>query len=199
MAKFFVHGIEWSISDQDRIDRFGSTVDDDGLPYTATDFGLPISATLDVNICSAAWIVAEKDGDEASYLIDRLSEEYEFLIDSIESWSRVSDADEITMNGYMSACDNKEGNGMDKEKDDEERDDEYQENLAKSVGSCRESMRKLRKILDGLVEFADIRDQEDAGDWVVVVNTADLVSRSLKDLEDNLEEAIDRGDTGDPT
>ena len=196
MTKFFMHGIEWSISDEDRVDRFGSTVDDNGLPYTARDFGLPFNATLDVDTESDAWKTAEKDGNEASCLIDMLSEEYGFLVDSVESWSRVSH--EIMMNGRMSVYNDKEGKGMDEEKDDidEEKDDRFLVNLIKSVGSCRESMGKLRKVLDGLVEFADMRDQEDAGDWVVVVNTAELVSRSLKGLEDNLEEAVDRGNTG---
>jgi len=66
-----------------------------------------------------------------------------------------------------------------------------------SVEECREQVVKLCKIMDGLYEFASIRDAEDAGDWVVVANTADLVSRCLKDLNANLVEATDPGDTGD--
>ena len=53
---------------------------------------------------------------------------------------------------------------------------------------------RLRKVLDGLTEFADIRDQEDAGDWVVVTQVSDLVSRSIGDMVDNIKEALEVGD-----
>ena len=66
-----------------------------------------------------------------------------------------------------------------------------------SVEECREQVLKLHKIMDGLSAFASIRDAEDTGDWVVVANTADMVSRCLKDLNANLVEATDPGDTGD--
>jgi len=69
--------------------------------------------------------------------------------------------------------------------------------LREEVYANANSMRKLVIILDGLREFAQIRDDEDAGDWVAVVQTADLVSRQIKDLADNLKEAADAGDPGD--
>lgn len=80
---------------------------------------------------------------------------------------------------------------------DKEKSDGRLEDIVEAVEECRESIRQLAKILDGLTEFANIRDLEDAGDWVVVANTSDLVSRQLKDLDSNLNEAIDLCDTGD--
>ena len=53
---------------------------------------------------------------------------------------------------------------------------------------------RLRKVLDGLTEFADIRDKEDAGDWVVVTQVSELVSRSIGDMVDNIREALEVGD-----
>lgn len=65
--------------------------------------------------------------------------------------------------------------------------------LREEVYANADGMRKLVIILNGLREFAQIRDDEDAGDWVAVVQTADLVSRQIKDLADNLKEAADAG------
>ena len=69
--------------------------------------------------------------------------------------------------------------------------------LREEVYANANSMRKLVIILDGLREFAQIRDDEDAGDWVAVVQIADLVSRQIKDLADNLKEAADAVDPED--
>ena len=65
------------------------------------------------------------------------------------------------------------------------------------VEDCRRQILKLRKIMDGLSEFASIRDEIDPGDWIVVSSTADLVSRCLKELNEDFVEIVDPGDTGD--
>ena len=39
--KYRVSHIDWDINDEDLMDNFGSTTDDNGLPYTAKDLGLP--------------------------------------------------------------------------------------------------------------------------------------------------------------
>lgn len=59
------------------------------------------------------------------------------------------------------------------------------------------TMTKLETVLQGLVTFADMRDDEDAGDWVIVAQTADFVRRNLHDIGNNIVDALDPGDTGD--
>lgn len=58
---------------------------------------------------------------------------------------------------------------------------------------------RLRKILEGLVEFADIRDREDAGDWVVVTQIADMVNRNLGDTMANVYDALKEEENGTAT
>ena len=70
---------------------------------------------------------------------------------------------------------------------------EQQDKINESLGY----LVRLRKVLDGLTEFADIRDKEDAGDWVVVTQVSELVSRSIGDMVDNIREALEVGDPGD--
>ena len=67
---------------------------------------------------------------------------------------------------------------------------EQQDKINESLGY----LVRLRKVLDGLTEFADIRDKEEAGDWVVVTQVSDLVSRSIGDMVDNIREALEVGD-----
>ena len=69
--------------------------------------------------------------------------------------------------------------------------------LAEAVDKQRRSIQGLCKILDGLTEMASIREAEDAGDWSAVVCMSDLVARSLRDIDANLAEAVDKGDPGD--
>ena len=57
------------------------------------------------------------------------------------------------------------------------------------------TLKKLETVLNGLVAFAEIRDEADAGDWVVVANTADLVRCQIDDIRTNLFELFDHGDT----
>ena len=69
---------------------------------------------------------------------------------------------------------------------------EQQDKISESVGY----LVRLRKVLDGLTEFANIRDKEEAGDWIVVAQVSDLVSRSIGDMAENIMEALEVGDTG---
>lgn len=62
------------------------------------------------------------------------------------------------------------------------------------INESLEYLVRLRKVIDGLTEFADIRDKEDAGDWVVVTQVSELVSRSIGDMVDNIREALEVGD-----
>lgn len=70
---------------------------------------------------------------------------------------------------------------------------EQQDKINESLGY----LVRLRKVLDGLTEVANIRDKEDAGDWVVVAQVSDLVSRGIGDMIDNIREALEVGDPGD--
>lgn len=55
------------------------------------------------------------------------------------------------------------------------------------------ALKRLRTVLDGLTALAEIRDEEDAGDWSAVVQVSDLVSRGIGDSVDNIVEALDVG------
>lgn len=76
--------VDWYVSDEDIMEKFGKLEDDNGLPYTAKDFGLPQSAWVDID--ADKWKMAEEDGDEVDIIVEKLSEKYGFLIDGIAGW-----------------------------------------------------------------------------------------------------------------
>ena len=83
-----VSNIIWDIDDVDVIARFGSLFDDDGLPYTNKDFGLPSGVILQMS--KAKYKDMIEDGEDieeamADYIDDRLANEYDFCVSNL-SW-----------------------------------------------------------------------------------------------------------------
>lgn len=77
--------IDWDISDEDLLDNFGSTVDKNGLPYTAKALGLPAyDATVEVEIGDDEWNDAVAEMEESSIVADKLSDEYGWLVNSLK-------------------------------------------------------------------------------------------------------------------
>ena len=78
-----VTNIDWKVSDDDSVKRFGSLTDDDGLPYTYKDFGLPSSIVLQM---SKSYyddaIECGEDEDEFvwNYIANRLANRYDFSV-----------------------------------------------------------------------------------------------------------------------
>ena len=68
--RFKVWDIDWDISDEDLVDNFGSTVDDNGLPYTAKDLGLPARDKEVVVECRSPEDVADAVSDEYGWLVN---------------------------------------------------------------------------------------------------------------------------------
>ena len=78
-----VSNIIWDIDDDNIIERFGSLTDDNGLPYTSKDFGLPSGVVIQMSKAEYEDMV-EEDPDiqeaMADYINDRLANEYDFCV-----------------------------------------------------------------------------------------------------------------------
>ena len=78
-----VSDIIWDIDNDDIIERFGSLTDDNGLPYTSKDFGLPSGVVIQMSKAEYENMV-EEDPDiqeaMADYINDRLANEYDFCV-----------------------------------------------------------------------------------------------------------------------
>lgn len=76
-----VSNINWDIDDDDIIERFGSLTNDNGLPYTSKDFGLPSNIILQMSKAKYEEMVEEEPDIQdamADYIEDRLANEYAF-------------------------------------------------------------------------------------------------------------------------
>lgn len=84
-----VSNIIWEIDDDDVIERFGSLTDDNGLPYTSKDFGLPSNVILQMSKAKYEDMVEDGDDDDETmedYISDRLANEYGFCVTN-PTWS----------------------------------------------------------------------------------------------------------------
>ena len=68
--KFIVWHIDWDINDEDLMDNFGSTTDDNGLPYTAKDLGLPAWDAEEIVECDSEDDIADTISDEYGWLVN---------------------------------------------------------------------------------------------------------------------------------
>ena len=84
-----VSDIIWEIDDDDVIKRFGSLTDDNGLPYTSKDFGLPSNVILQMSKAKYEDMVEDGDDDDETmddYISVRLANEYGFCVTN-PTWS----------------------------------------------------------------------------------------------------------------
>ena len=84
-----VSNINWDIDDDDIIERFDSLTDDNGLPYTSKDFGLPSNVILQMSKAKYEDMVEDGDDDDETmedYISDRLANEYDFCVTDF-TWS----------------------------------------------------------------------------------------------------------------
>lgn len=80
-----VSDIIWDIDDDDVIERFGSLLDDNELPYTSQDFGLPSNIILQMSKAKYEDMVEDGNDDDETmedYISDRLVNEYGFCVRS---------------------------------------------------------------------------------------------------------------------
>lgn len=76
--------IDWDITDEYLKEIFGSTVNKDGLPYTAKDLKLPTyDEEVEIEIDDEEWDAAVEDGEESYLVTNKLSDEYNWLINSL--------------------------------------------------------------------------------------------------------------------
>ena len=68
--KYRVNHIDWDIGDEDLMENFGSTTDDNGLPYTAKDLGLPAWDEEEVVECDSEEEIADAISDEHGWLVN---------------------------------------------------------------------------------------------------------------------------------
>ena len=89
--KLKVWNIEWDISDEDVEDAFGSLTDDNGLPYTTKDFGIPtIDEVVEIEVDDNDWDEVAGTPDEDEVVADALSDIYGWLVRDGFKWEPVT-------------------------------------------------------------------------------------------------------------